>query len=374
MDLSWIAEFWARYVPAWAVALLGLATAIVIALAIHGAAFRVIDRLVQRRWAASTAAAFLRRIRWPTRLILLAFAITAILPALPLAPELVLLLQRAAALALIALAGWMAVSLVNLGGDLITRRYDITSPDNFNARRVRTQLSILLRTVNFVLIVITVSIMLMTIPGVREFGVSLFASAGLAGIAVGLAAKPTLSNLIAGLQIALAQPIRLDDVVIVEGEWGRIEEINATYVLVRIWDERRLVVPLTNFIEKPFQNWTRRDSALIGTVFWRLDYTAPIELMRRKLDDFVRESTHWDGRTAVIQVTGADGQTIEVRALVSASESGSAFDLRCEVREKMIAFLRENHPYCLPRLREEHYQHAIAGVAKNSAGSVQPAE
>lgn len=373
MNLTWIAEFWARYVPPWAVALLGLATAIVIALVVHAAAFRVIDRLVQRRWSASTAAAFLRRIRWPTRFILLAFAVTAVLPGLPVSAGLVLLLQRMAALALIAMAGWMAISLVNLAGDLVNRRYDIAAADNFTARRVRTQLSILLRTVNFVLIVITVSIMLMTIPGVREFGVSLFASAGLAGIAVGLAAKPTLSNLIAGLQIALAQPIRLDDVVIVEGEWGRIEKINATYVQVRIWDERRLVVPLTHFIEKPFQNWTRRHAALIGTIFWRLDYTAPIEAMRGKLDQFVRESKHWDGKTAVIQVTDADGQTIEVRALVSAAESGSAFDLRCEVREKMIAFLREHHPYALPRLREEHYQHAPL-EANGANGAARPAE
>jgi small-conductance mechanosensitive channel len=374
MDLTWIADFWARYVPAWAVALLGMATAVLIALVIHGAAFRVINRLVQRRWAASTAAAFLRRIRWPTRFIILAFAITAILPGLPVAPELVLLIQRVAALALIAMAGWMAISLVNLGGDLVTRRYDMTVRDNYTARRVRTQLSILLRTVNMVLIVITVSIMLMTIPGVREFGVSLFASAGLAGIAVGLAAKPTLSNLIAGLQIALAQPIRLDDVVIVEGEWGRIEQIYSTYVQVRLWDERRLVVPLTQFIEKPFQNWTRRDSPLIGTVFWRLDYTAPVELMRKKLDEFVRESKHWDGKTAVIQVTDADGETIEVRALVSAAESGSSFDLRCEVREKMIVFLNDQHPYCLPRRREEQIQKGVPANGNGANGAVRAAE
>jgi small-conductance mechanosensitive channel len=274
------------------------------------------------------------------------------------------------------MTGWMAVSLVNLAGDLVNRRYDMAVADNFTARRVRTQLAILLRIVNLVLIVITASIMLMTIPGVREFGVSLFASAGLAGIAVGLAAKPTLSNLIAGLQIALAQPIRLDDVVIVEGEWGRIEQINATYVQVRLWDERRLVVPLTQFIEKPFQNWTRRHAALIGTVFWRLDYTAPIAAMRQKLDEFVRESKHWDGKTAVIQVTDADGQTIEVRALVSAAESGSSFDLRCEVREKMIAFLKEQHPYSLPRVREEVLQRTSIrpNGATDGAGTVHAAD
>lgn len=353
MKLSWIADFWAQYVPSWTVALLGLAGAALLALLVHAIAYRIANRILRHRQAS---AAFLRRIRWPTRLILLAFVITAVLPALPVADDLSLLLLRIASLSLIAMFGWMAISVVNLAGDILALRYDIQIADNLAARRVQTQLGILRRALVIVFFVITVSIMLMTIPEVREIGVSLFASAGVAGLAIGLAARPMLSNLIAGLQIALTQPIRIDDVVIVENEWGRIEEITSSYVVVRIWDERRLIVPLSYFIEKPFQNWTVKSAEVIGTVFWHLDYAAPIDAMRKKLDEFVRESKHWDGRVALIQVTNADKTTIEVRALVSAANSGSAWDLRCEVREKMIDYLKEHHPSSLPRVRQEQYR------------------
>lgn len=367
MDLSWIAEFWSAYVPEWAVALLGLASAVALALIVHAAAYRVIFRLFRRR-QSGVAASFLRRIRVPTRLILLAFFVAAIVPALRMAPEVSLLLQRVASLTLIALFGWMAVSVVNLAGDILALRYNIEIADNLTARKVQTQLRVLKRTVNVAVIVVTASIMLMTIPGVRDFGVSLFASAGVAGLAIGLAARPAISNLIAGLQIALSQPIRIDDVVVVEGEWGRIEEIGSTFVVVRIWDERRLVVPLTYFIEKPFQNWTVRSAELIGTVFWYLDYTAPIDAMRSKLDEFVRESKHWDKKLALIQVTDSKASVIEVRALVSAAHSGANWDLRCEVREKMIAYLKEHHPECLPRVRQEQYRAELPGRENGSGG------
>ncbi len=363
MNLSWIADFWAAYVPAWAVALLGLASAALFALLVHAIAFRIAHRVLRNR-QASAAVAFVRRIRWPARLILLAFFITAVLPALPIDEDVSLLLRRIASLALIAMFGWMVISVVNLAGDILTLRYNIQIADNLAARRVQTQLGILRRALVIVIFVITVSIMLMTIPEVREIGVSLFASAGVAGLAIGLAARPVLSNLIAGLQIALTQPIRIDDVVIVENEWGRIEEITSSYVVVRIWDERRLIVPLSYFIEKPFQNWTVKTAQVIGTVFWHLDYSAPIDAMRKKLDEFVRESKHWDKRVALIQVTNADNATIEVRALVSAADSGAAWDLRCEVREKMLDYLKEHHPNSLPRVRQEQYR-----VAPPAAGN-----
>ncbi len=355
MNLSWIAEFWAAYVADWAVTLLGLASAVLLALIAHAIVFRIVNRVLRRR-PAGAAAAFVHRIRWPTRFILLAFFVTAVVPALPIAPSVSLLLARVVSLSLIALFGWMVVSVVNLGGDILTLRYNIEIADNLAARRMRTQLDILRRVIVVVVFVITVSIMLMTIPEVREIGVSLFASAGVAGLAIGLAARPVLSNLIAGLQIALTQPMRIDDVVVVEGEWGRIEQITSSYVVVRIWDERRLIVPLTYFIEKPFQNWTLKTAQIIGTVFWHLDYTAPIDAMRKKLDEFVGESRHWDKRVALIQVTNADKHTVEVRALLSAANSGAAWDLRCEVREKMIAYLREHHPHCLPKIRQEQYK------------------
>jgi small-conductance mechanosensitive channel len=248
MDLSWIAKFWATYVPSWAVALLGLASAGLLALAIHAIAYRIASRLLRRK-PRGAAAAFVRRIRWPSRFILLAFFLAAVLPALPIAGDVSLLLTRIASLSLIAAFGWMAISIVNLGGDIAVLRYNIEIADNLAARRVRTQIDILRRALVIVVFVVTVSIMLMTIPEVREIGVSLFASAGVAGLAIGLAARPVLSNLIAGLQIAFTQPIRIDDVVIVENEWGRVEEITSSFVVVRVWDERRLIVPLSYFIE-----------------------------------------------------------------------------------------------------------------------------
>lgn len=193
----------------------------------------------------------------------------------------------------------------------------------------------------------------MSFEQVRQYGVSLFASAGVAGLAIGLAARPLLSNLIAGVQIAVAQPIRLDDVVFLEGEYGTIEEITTTYVVIKLWDWRRMVVPLSYFIEKPFQNWTRETSALIGSVFLYVDYTVPVEKLREKLMEIARASPLWDGRVIVLQVSDAKDRTVELRALLSARSAPAAWDLRCEVREKLIAYLQEEYPDALPRTRQE---------------------
>jgi small-conductance mechanosensitive channel len=193
----------------------------------------------------------------------------------------------------------------------------------------------------------------MTIPGVRQLGTSLLASAGLAGLAVGLAAKPVLSNLIAGLQIALTQPIRLDDVVIIEGEWGRIDEITGTYVVVRIWDQRRLVVPLNWFMENPFQNWTRHSAELIGSVFLWLDFGTPLQPLREELTRLCKEAPEWDRRVCVLQVTDTNERAMQVRALVSSADSGRNWDLRCRVREGLVDFVRARYPDALPRLRGE---------------------
>jgi small-conductance mechanosensitive channel len=192
---------------------------------------------------------------------------------------------------------------------------------------------------------------LMTFPTVRQLGATLLASAGVLGIVAGIAAKPVFGNLIAGLQIALAQPIRLDDVVIVEGEWGRIEEITSTYVVVRIWDERRMVVPLVWFIENPFQNWTRSSAQLIGSVFLWLDYRTPMEALRAELQRICDTDPRWDGRVCIAQVTETDNRSMQVRCLVSSGNSGDAFDLRCAVRERLIDFLQREYPQSLPVLR-----------------------
>ncbi|MGR3363874.1 MAG: mechanosensitive ion channel family protein, partial [Maritimibacter harenae] len=201
--------------------------------------------------------------------------------------------------------------------------------------------------------VVTIAAGLMTFESVRQYGVSLLAAGGAAGIIVGLAAQPVLSNLFAGLQLALTQPIRIDDAVIVEGEWGTIEEITATYVVIKVWDWRRLVVPLRYFIEQPFQNWTRESASIIGSVFWYLDYTVPVQEVRAKLEEIIRDSPHWDGKVVNLQVTDTDKDTIALRGLMSARTSPQAWDLRCEIREKIVAWLQETYPEALPRLRGE---------------------
>jgi hypothetical protein len=195
--------------------------------------------------------------------------------------------------------------------------------------------------------------MLMTFPAIRHIGITLFASAGVAGLVVGMAARSTLSNLFAGIQIALTEPIRIEDVVIVEGEWGWIEEIGTTYVVVRIWDLRRLVVPLSYFIEHPFQNWTRVTADLLGTVIVYADYTVPVEEVRAELHRILQASEMWDGKVWGLQVTDATEHTLQLRALMSAADSSIAWDLRCHVREKLVAFLQERHPHSLPRVRAE---------------------
>jgi hypothetical protein len=263
------------------------------------------------------------------------------------------MLQHLLLIALLAVGTWLVVRCIGAFEGAAIRRYPMDVADNLQARRVVTQVRVLGRTADVVVIVIGLSVILLTIPGVRQLGASLLASAGVAGLAIGLAAKPVLSNLIAGLQIALTQPIRLDDVVIIEGEWGRIEEITGSYVVVRIWDERRLVVPLNWFIENPFQNWTRTGSQLIGTVFLMLDYRMPLAPLRDELKRLCSEAPEWDGRVCVLQVTDTNEHAMQLRALVSSSDSGRGWDLRCHVREGLIAYVQANHPEALPRWRGE---------------------
>lgn len=248
---------------------------------------------------------------------------------------------------------WLLVRAVAAGEQAILRDNPMEVADNLAARRIQTQTRVLSRVLMGAIILIGASMVLLTFPMVRQIGTALLASAGIIGLVAGIAAKPVFGNLIAGLQIALTQPIRLDDVVIVEGEWGRVEEIGSSYVVVRIWDERRMVVPLTWFIENPFQNWTRRSADLLGTAFLWLDYRAPIVAIRAEMERICKGEPLWDGRVCVTQVTETTEHTLQVRLLVSARNSGDAFDLRCIVRERMLDFLAREHPQALPRTRAE---------------------
>lgn len=253
----------------------------------------------------------------------------------------------------IMLIGWAALIVCDVCAEVYLRRFRMDVEDNLIARKHITQIRILNRALKILIIVLTIAIALMTFESVQQYGISLFASAGAAGLIVGLAARPILSNLIAGVQIAVTQPIRVDDAVIVEGEWGWIEEITSTYVVIKIWDWRRLIVPLSYFIEKPFQNWTRHTASIIGTVFFHVDYTVPVKRLREKLTEFANENPLWDGQVAVLQVTEARERTLELRALVSAASSPKAWDLRCQIRERMIGFIQSEYPEALPKYRAE---------------------
>jgi small-conductance mechanosensitive channel len=197
---------------------------------------------------------------------------------------------------------------------------------------------------------------LMMFDTVRSLGASVLASAGVIGIIVGFAAQRTIANLFAGFQLAMTQPIRIDDVVIVENEWGRIEEITLTYVVVRIWDLRRLIVPLSYFIERPFQNWTRAQSDILATVFLYTDYAVPVDAMREELKRILAQAPDWDGKVCALQVTNASDRSVELRALASAADASKAWNLRCEIREKLIFFVQQNYPDSLPRVRAEMRQ------------------
>lgn len=254
-------------------------------------------------------------------------------------------------LLLIAGVAWLLVRAINGFTEGFLSKYPANVVDNLQARRLHTQGRVLARTAISVVLIAAASLMLMTFPGARQVGASLLASAGVIGIIAGLAAKPVFSNLIAGLQLALAQPIRIDDVLVVEGEWGRVEEITGTFVVLRIWDERCLILPLTYFIEKPFQNWTRSSAQLLGSAFFYVDFGMPVAPLRAELERIVRAAPEWDGRTFVLQVTDITERTMQLRALATAATSGLAFDLRCRIREGLIDFMQREYPQHLPQLR-----------------------
>jgi len=261
--------------------------------------------------------------------------------------------QRWTGLLLIAVVTWLAVRCVNGASRAIIASHPATMADNLAARRLHTQTRAIAKTVVVLIVLVGVAMMLMTFPAVRQIGASLLASAGIVGIVAGFAARPVLGNMIAGLQIGITQPIRLDDVVIVQGEWGVIEEITGAYVVVRVWDQRRLVVPLQWWIENPFQNWTRTSSELIGTVFLWTDYRLPLAPLREALQAACRATPLWDGRLAMLQVVEGGERAMQLRCLVTAADASKAWDLRCHVREWLIDFIQREHPQYLPRLRAE---------------------
>lgn len=277
--------------------------------------------------------------------------------------------EHVLALILIAMAAWLMIRMTYVLQDYVIARFDVGVKDNLKARKIHTQFRVLKRIVIVVVSILAFGTMLMTFDKVRQLGTTILASAGVMGIVVGMAAQRTIATFLAGIQIAITQPIRVDDVVIVENEWGRIEEITLTYVVVRIWDLRRLIVPITYFIESPFQNWTRTSADILGTVFLYTDYTVPVDSVRQALQGILKESEHWDGKVCVLQVTNTSDRTLELRALMSAADASEGWTLRCEVREKLIDFVKREYPEALPKVRAELNRWEPGSLPQENAGS-----
>ncbi len=329
-----------------------LGGAVLLALSAHYIIFLALKRGADRTGSVVDSS-FVTHARRPTALLLPLATILSVLPSLKVPTGILEGMRHAVALGMIAAIAWLAISLTAVFDDFISSKFKIDVSDNLLARRVHTRTRLIRRIASIAILIVAASAMIMTFPSVRHFGISLFASAGVAGLIVGIAARPMLANIIAGLQIAMTETIRIDDVVVLEGEWGRIEEIGATNVVVRLWDLRHLVVPLSYFIERPFENWTHKTADILGSVLLYTDYSVPVEEVRVEFYRLLLASEMWDGKVWTLQVTNATERTMELRALMSAPDSATAWNLRCYIRDKLIWFLQERYPQSLPRIRAE---------------------
>lgn len=326
--------------------------ALVAANVLHYVLFRLLKRKEavgkQRGWGLQ------QHLGRPARAIFLLTCVLIALPFVPGLPEQVDgSIRQGVVMAVVASLGWFAVGLVYVFQAVLLRKYDLTAEDNFRARRVHTQFQLFRRMAIAFVVVVTIGALLWTFndPRIWHYGSGLLASAGIASLILATAAKSTASNFLAGLQIALTEPIRIDDVVVVQGEWGRVEEITSAYVVIKIWDLRRLIVPLSWFIENSFANWTRESADIMGTAFLYVDYTIPVEELRAQLEVVVKASSLWDGKVLGLQVTNLTEKSMELRCLMSSKNSSENFDLRCLVREEMMAWVREHYPLALPTVR-----------------------
>jgi small-conductance mechanosensitive channel len=336
------------WAPPWMISVAVALIALLAVQLVYGGAVRAVGRSLPRKNLFGRS--LLLRTRGPGRLALILAALSWSVHEAPFPPREGALIQHGLGISFIVLVGWIAMAAIDIGSALYLRRFRVDTADNLLARKHLTQIRILKRAVTTLVVLLTAAMALMTIPAVRQLGVSLLAAGGAAGIIVGLALQPVLSNLIAGVQIALTQPIRIDDAVFIQNEFGHVEEINATYVVVRLWDQRRLVVPLKYFLDQPFQNWSRETAERQGAVTLQLDYRIPIAPLRTRFEAIVRASRLWDGKVAKLQVVEAHENAVEVRGLVSAADPDTLWDLRCEVREQLLDWLRSEFPEAMHRL------------------------
>jgi len=339
-------EFWKEF----GASALILAVAFGLGFLFHRILIGIIGRFVRNKPWTQKGLQYMRK---PSRFLFPLLGVNLVAPSLDIPARLLGIIQHAIVILFVIIFTYLFVGLIRLLRDYLLSRHDISAVDNLKARKVSTQVHMLEKLLLAILAFASISFILMTFDSIRQIGISLLASAGIAGIIIGFAAQKSLGTLLAGIQVAVTQPIRLDDVVIVEGEWGRIEEISLTYVVVRIWDLRRLVLPITYFIEKPFQNWTRSSSDILGSVVIHTDYTVPVDALRRELERIVKPHPLWDGQVCGTHVINCNAHTLETRFLVSTRSSGDGWELRCHVREKMVEFLQKNYPESLPKVRAE---------------------
>jgi small-conductance mechanosensitive channel len=342
-----------------------MAAAIIAALVVRWIAFVVLRRLTQRK-ASVLGQSLVHHGNRPSKRILPLLAVLMVLPGLPLPHMLQAALEHITGIGLIAAIAWLVILLIEVAADILTNRYRIDVADNLEARRIQTQFQMVHRVSVILVTVIALAVALMTFPAIKHIGVSLLASAGVASLVVGMAMKGTFENLIAGVQIAFSQPFRLGDAVVIDGEWGWIEEIGMMYVVVRIWDLRRLVLPLSYFLTNPFQNWTRTSADLLGHCFIYTDYTVPVEPLRAELKRICESTPLWNKQVCALQVSDLFETNMQLRALMDARNSGDAWDLRCLVREKLIDFIQKNYPGSLPRYRGEMEMTALEGAGVRS--------
>jgi small-conductance mechanosensitive channel len=348
--LSTLAIFHFRH--GWFFAIFVFCSVVVLANLVHYILFRVLRRKETGHhrlgWGVQ------RYLGKPARAIFLLTCLLIVLPVIPGVPDNIDALLRQAFIMLTVVAlGWFAVGCIYVLQAVMLRRYDLTAENNIQARRVHTQFQLFRRMLITFVVIIDIGALLWTFndPRIWHYGSGLLASAGIASLVLATAAKSTASNFFAGLQIALTEPIRIDDVVVIQGEWGRVEEINSAYVVVKIWDLRRLIVPLSYFIENSFQNWTRQSSDIMGTAFLYVDYSVPVEELRKQLEAIVHPSPLWNKEVCGLQVTNLTDRSMELRCLMSSRNSSENFDLRCLVREKMTAWIQQNYPNAFPTTR-----------------------
>lgn len=344
---------WFAPLPDWTVTVIVAVAALIAGWIFHIAAFALLHRLSRRTEIAGDNI-LVERSRRPSLALILFMILAIVLRARGVDGPAAGWWDIASGLALPALLAWLLIALLRASYAIVEVRSDISVDDNLDARRRRTRVGIFVRIGIFVVIFITTGLMLLNIPGVRSVGLSLLASAGIAGLAIGAAAQPALKNVIAGMQLAFTEPIRIDDAVFIENEWGWIEEIRLTYVVVKLWDERRLIVPVSRVLEQSFQNWTYKRADMLGSIFLWLDPMADIDRLRAHFEKVVKAEPLFNGKAQVLQVTDSKPDAIEIRMLATADTSPKAWDLRCAIREKMLAFLRDQMPNALPRTRLLH--------------------